>query len=312
MKLFPTYPSPSRVKPFHVPLATTRLSTLASAQTWDLTTTRLLPYINGLNSVSDIARLADADIRLVRRGIMHLLYYGFLLLLDIFTTSAVYAPTPEIGVIFTDEEMQEECIRYTNTNTSLYEDDFESVEDGIGKRKGVLKKDELCRLYAGIRHGLTVRAWCLENAELLHGVDVRRFITFGVIKGFLYRVHKYAVAVASSSEVGESGSGVVTPQQPSVDVVAVAVAATRVSTANGSNVNDADQDRAERDSRLKSGEESGQSSTPTGLTQKTEIPIGGFLDGLHLFDEICTVLEADEKIVMERARKHGEVQLIYR
>jgi len=297
MKLFPTYPSPSRIKPHHVPLATTRLSTLASAQTWDLTTTRLLPYINGLRSVSDIARLADADIRLVRRAIMHLRYYGFLLLLDIFTTGAVYAPTPEIGVIFTDEEMQEECIRYTNTNPRLADDDFEEEREDGGGRKHGLKKDEVCRLYAGIRHGLTVRAWCLENAELLHGVDVRRFITFGVIKGLLYRVHKYAVAVASDM----GGSGVVTPQQPSVDVVAATVAATRVSTAHD----------AERE-KIRSGEESGQSSTPTGLTKKSEIPIADFLNGLHSFDEICTVLEADDKTVMERATENCEVQLIYR
>jgi len=291
MKLFPTYPSPSRIKPYHVPLATTRLCTLASAQTWDLTTTRILPYINGLHSVSDIARLADADLRLVRRSIMHLLYYGFLLLLDIFSVGAVYAPTPEIGVIFTDEEMQEECIRYTTLD--------DDVEEEVA-RSGKLKKDEVCRLYAGIRHGLTVRAWCMENVELLQGVDVRRFITFGVIKGFLYRVQKYAVAITPEANMN---SGASTPMWTEADMDVVATAATRVSTADGGR-------EAER-GRMHGGEESAQSSTPTGVAKK-ELPIADFLDGMHSFDEICTILEVSEKAVLERMKDQGEVQLVYR
>jgi len=222
---------------------------------------------------------------------MHLLYYGFLLLLDIFTAGAVYAPTPDIGVIFTDEEMQEECIRYTTLD-----DDYEE-EAGRSER---LKKDELCRLYAGIRHGLTVRAWCMENAELLQGVDVRRFITFGVIKGFLYRVHKYAVAITQETNMA---SGFSTPKWAQVDVDVVAAAATRVSTANGGR-------DAERE-RLNGGDESAQSSTPTGLVKK-ELPIADFLDGMHSFDEICTVLEVDEKAVLERMKDQGEIQLVYR
>ena len=52
----------------------------------------------------------------------------------------------------------------------------------------------LIRLYASLKQGLTLRNWCVENAANLNGIDVRRFITFGVIKGFLYRAQKYAIA----------------------------------------------------------------------------------------------------------------------
>lgn len=309
MKLFPAYPSPSQIKPHHVPLATTRLSTLASEQTWDLTTTRLLPYVNGLHSVSDIARLADADLRLVRRSIMHLLYYGFLLLLDIFTAGAVYAPTPEIGVIFTDEEMQEECIRYTTVEQDMFDE-----ESG---RRG-LKKDEVCRLYGAIRHGLTVRAWCMENVELLQGVDVRRFITFGVIKGFLYRVHKYAVAVTPGTNGNATGSTTPVGMPNGEDVVVPAIPPTttmRTNTANGNGATIVRTNTAGGNGAIsqlaKEGEEGAESPTPTGIA-KTEVPIADFLDGLHSFDEICAVLEANEKTVLERMTDEGEVQLIYR
>ncbi|KAL9086615.1 MAG: hypothetical protein Q9165_007058 [Trypethelium subeluteriae] len=58
---------------------------------------------------------------------------------------------------------------------------------------GAPSLDSLLTLYTSLKQGLTVKAWCIENAQLLGRVDIRRFITFGVIKGFLYRVHKYAV-----------------------------------------------------------------------------------------------------------------------
>lgn len=274
MKLFPSHPPPARVKPYHVPLATTRLTNLASAQTWDLTTSRILPYINGVNSVADVSRLADADIRLVRRSILHLLYYGFLLLLDIFTANAVYAPTPDIGVIFTDEEMQEECARYTATS-ELH----------------VLSKYAVMQLYASIRHGLSVRAWCYENEELLQGVDVRRFITFGVIKGFLYRVHKYALSVVPDAD--ESGASL----WPAFvqDGINQAVQAMQDEDAGG----------------LRSGEESLLSLTPTG-TERQELPMTKYLDGMHPFDEICTALGLSEKVVLAKMKDYGELQLIYR
>ena len=51
----------------------------------------------------------------------------------------------------------------------------------------------IVQLFASLRQGQTVREWYLQNKNLLANVDMRRFITFGIIKGFLYRIHRYAV-----------------------------------------------------------------------------------------------------------------------
>ncbi|KAI9702724.1 MAG: Nitrogen permease regulator 2 [Bogoriella megaspora] len=57
----------------------------------------------------------------------------------------------------------------------------------------------LIDLYTSLKQGLTLRSWCEENSIKLTRIDIRRFITFGVIKGFLYRVHKYAIAATNGS-----------------------------------------------------------------------------------------------------------------
>lgn len=180
MKLFPTYTSPTDVKPWHIPLSTARLQSLIDPS-WDLTMFRIAHAINGVNSVAVISRITDTNINLTRQAITHLSYYGCLLLLDIFQYSAVYAPTADIATIFTDLALQDECVQYISTTANR------------------IDRNTILQLYASMRHGLALKAWCSENMQFLHGIDIRRFVTFGVIKGFLYRVHKFAVAAAPAT-----------------------------------------------------------------------------------------------------------------
>lgn len=285
MKLFPTHASPLLLKPHHVPLATTRLTSLASPGNLDLTTTRLLPHINGINSLADIARLASADLRLVRRSILHLAYYGFVLTLDIFSAGAVYAPTADIAAVFVDEEMQEECARYCCTST-LPGNDSDDHE--------ALTKDAVVRLYASVRHNLTVRAWCAENEDVLvkHAVDIRRFMTFGVIKGFLYRVHRYAVGTFSTATINT------TRQNFGISSGLAALSSSPVP----------------RLERVRSDETASSAATVTPALKAEvkakvkggEVALAKYMDGMHCFDEICTELGLGERNVEGKLREAGE------
>ena len=122
-----------------------------------------------------ISQLSDTDIAITGDVIAHLQYYGCILLLDISQFSAIYASTAKIGITFTDLALQHECVRYVSVTT-------EQVDVNI-----------ILQLYASLRHGVTLEAWYVKNSASLTGLDVRRLVTFGVIKGFLYRVFKYAL-----------------------------------------------------------------------------------------------------------------------
>ncbi|CAD0045818.1 unnamed protein product [Aureobasidium pullulans] len=97
LKLFPTRSPPPPIQIYHVPLSTVRFSSLQT-NTWDLTVQRIIPFIDGINSVQKIAVLADTDLTLTRRALAHLLYYGCILMLNTFHFGAIYAATAEIGV----------------------------------------------------------------------------------------------------------------------------------------------------------------------------------------------------------------------
>lgn len=205
LKLFPTRPPPAPIHAWHVPLSIVRFASLQT-QAWDLTVQRIIPHIDGVHSVAVIAALADTDISLTRRAIANLVYYGCILLLDIFSFSAVYAPTAELGVFINDQAMQDECRRYVASPLSPFDKDAEKMQTllaTLSPQKASPSpasppppsRSQIVDLYVLLRHGQSLRDWCLAHSSRLGNVDVRRFITFGIIKGFLYRVHKYALAL---------------------------------------------------------------------------------------------------------------------
>jgi len=274
IKLFPTYPPPPPLYAHHVPLSTVHLENLVD-ENWDLTMLRVLPWIDGINSVKQIALLADADFKLVKKAIRHLLYYGCVLLLDIFSFSAIYAPTAEIHEFVETTEMQEECARYvtipdvevgdgTSFPRSLRED--EVVKERIGGT-------ELAELYLSIKQGQSVKSWCTEHADVVSQLDMRRFITFGVIKGFLYRVHKYAFATPSAKSASSKW----------------------LTKTN-----------LERSNRK------GNAVKEVGDNQAEDVELTKYLDGTHSFDEICTDLMISERELSTRLKVRGDVELICR
>ncbi|KAI9817183.1 MAG: Nitrogen permease regulator 2 [Pycnora praestabilis] len=192
IKLFPMYPHPPPVKSWHVPLSTVRLESLMDVN-WDLTMQKIVPHINGINSIRRISELADADYNLTRKAVAHLIYYGCLLMLDIFQFSAMYSVTAEISLLIEDKSTQEECVRYITSTTFGYAEDE-------------LEHTRIIGLYGSLKQGQTLKNWCIEHKAELSGIDVRRMITFGIIKGFLYRVQKFAIATSN----GASTNGLVT------------------------------------------------------------------------------------------------------
>ena len=109
---------------------------------------------------------------------------------------------------------------------------------------------------------------------MLLGLDIRRFITFGVIRGFLYRVHKYAVKTSGGAvDSGPNGR-----------------------RRGGSGL-------------LLAGP---GAASATGSTKTEGMSLMKFLDGMHCFDEICTELQMGEKEILAQLKAYGDVQIIHK
>lgn len=320
IKLFPTYPPPPPLYAHHVPLATVRLEDLVD-ENWDLTMLRVLPWIDGVNSVKQIALLADADLKLVRKAIRHLLYYGCVLLLDIFSFGAIYAPTAEIPAFVESKEMQAECARYVTLQQSEADKSGSAAaakeeEELLKKKKKMndnLSGTQLAELYLSLRQGLSVKSWCAEHADVVGKMDIRRFVTFGVIKGFLYRVHKYAYATTTTTTTSSSISTANhRSNSPSSYSSSKKKKNEKMSRAN---LYRAEMHKRKQKQTKHQNDDDGDHEVHVhgDAEQQSEPPdLARYLDGTHCFDEMCTDLMVSEKELTARLKAWGDVQIICR
>ncbi|KAF9454676.1 NPR2-domain-containing protein [Macrolepiota fuliginosa MF-IS2] len=178
LKIFPFYPNPPPVQDWMVPLALINLSKRVE-DNWDLTMAKVCKYIDGTNHVSRIAYLADCDIALTRQAISHLLYYQVVMTIDIFQYSNMYTLRKSIQWLADEIHVKEECGPYVTKPGN-------SIPDW----------PKLLHLYSRLKPGKTVYEWKEEYEVEKLGIDIRRFTSFGVIKGFLRRVHRWPVYLA--------------------------------------------------------------------------------------------------------------------
>lgn len=314
IKLFPTYPPPPPLYAHHVPLATVRLEDLVD-ENWDLTMLRVLPWIDGVNSVKRIALLADADLKLVRKAIRHLLYYGCVLLLDIFSFSAIYAPTAEIAAFVESKEMQAECARYVTLQNEADKSGAATKEEELQKEKNHLSGTQLAELYLSLRQGLSVKSWCTEHADAVSKMDIRRFVTFGVIKGFLYRVHKYAFATATN--ITTASSSISTANNANNRSNSSSSSSSKKKKkknekSSGANLYHAELNKRKQKQKSRNDGEEEDKVDGDGYVGQPEPDLARYLDGTHCFDEMCTDLMISEKELTARLKAWGDVQIVCR
>ncbi|KAJ8078899.1 Nitrogen permease regulator 2 [Marasmius tenuissimus] len=184
LKIFPFYPNPPPVHDWMVPLALINL-TKRIEDNWDLTMAKVCRHINGINHVSRIAALADCDIKLTRAAISHLLYYQVVMTIDIFQYSNMYTLSRNVQWLANEAHVREECGPY-------------STKPGFS----IPEWPTLLHLYSRMKPGKTVSEWMQAHAVHELGIDVRRFTSFGVIKGFLRRVHRWPVLLQTNVSPG--------------------------------------------------------------------------------------------------------------
>jgi hypothetical protein len=281
-----------KVRAWDVPLLVRALPE-QEGWTWDLVLEKVQPFVDGVNHVKKIARLADVDLKLVRKAVMELVLHERVILLDVFHFQAVYVLTGDFTLFVGNLEVIDECREYVaiDSKDGMFASvlDKQTIEDSAGTPD----RATILELYSILKPGLCVADFCLAHQNQLANIDVRRLITFGVIKGFLKRMHKYALAL----------------DPPDMQVTSESTAI--------------DLDRAWRKAALSSG----WATPPTDLVSLQEqleteeerarqegAKLVRYLDGRHCLDQICVEMGMHEKEVMGKVKsgKFGEVVVFCR
>lgn len=193
LRLSPPKAKAPKVRAWDVPLLIRPLPS-SDEWTWDLTLQRIYPQIDGIKHAQRISELADVELKLVKKAVRELLYHERVMLLDLFHFQAIYALTSEFAWFVRDDAAQDECCKYIATDPA--NNIFKSARQLAAKQQSAEppSREAVIALYRDLNPGVSLSDFCLINESKLASVDVRRFITFGVIKGFVRRIHKYAMA----------------------------------------------------------------------------------------------------------------------
>ncbi|GAA5829668.1 hypothetical protein JCM11251_000243 [Rhodosporidiobolus azoricus] len=197
--LFPFYANPPDVKIWDVPIAVAPLESMKS-YSWDITLYNICSFIDGVNHVKRIAELAEVDLYLVRQCIQHLVYYNAVIIVDLFQFSNSYAALPDIADVVQHGEEEDEGVTDLRTECENYV--FTGARDSPP-----IPFSTLLTWYSHLKPGLSISSWMEELSLDSKPVDVRRMIQFGVIKGFLRRVHAYPVWLEHPCFKGGGGKG---------------------------------------------------------------------------------------------------------
>ncbi|CAO3589295.1 unnamed protein product [Absidia cylindrospora] len=156
LKLFPSYPNPPPVHDYQVPVTTMDVKKMMTSN-WDITVQKVAKYVNGINHVKKISELTNVKPEWTRQCMEHLMYYGCIVMTDIFQFSNVYAIQPELTRLLDEKSgLGRECLEYITLPGST-----------------VPLLSRVFALYSGLQYGITVKDWMEEHQLTAIPIDIR-------------------------------------------------------------------------------------------------------------------------------------------
>jgi hypothetical protein len=181
----------------------------------DLILHRILPLIDGVRYVRKIAEIADVDLKSARQAFGSLLHHGVITKVDIFQFSNVYKVTNQVQELVSSIELQERCVRCVCPDLARSMKP-EHSDNTLGSGRHVTKRmfQNIFRTYCAFRGGINVED-VLKSQLILNDdddedgevednddrLDPNRFVVFGVVCGFLRRVHEYPLMSSKAREI---------------------------------------------------------------------------------------------------------------
>jgi len=161
------------VSAHHVPVLVTRDYT----DHWDLTTTQIMPHIDGFNHIAKIASLADVGTSLVVACVQNLVYHSVVKIISIFQYSNVYTVTHDLTRLSSDQQFRQDLMTAITRRDAAATPRFRDIFTFI----------------SSFSYGCTVKDVCGRMCPVKLGIYEARLVQFCVMRGVLRRVHRYPV-----------------------------------------------------------------------------------------------------------------------
>lgn len=144
-----------------------------------------------------ILNSVGVDIVLVKKSVRQLLYYRCVVMVDLFQFSNVYVPSPKLNAVLCDPQMISSCYAYVMTPEIITPSLSPSPPPSLAGEILSIQPHVLLGFYAQLQRNVTTGEFLLRNRFVEHGIDIRRFVTFGLINGLIQRIHAFPRSLTS-------------------------------------------------------------------------------------------------------------------
>ncbi len=199
LKLTRVVQEPPLVGDHEVPVFLRDAAVLKSLD-WDLALRQVIPHIDGIKYAKRLALDAEMDVDCAKAALRTLVYYDFVALIDIFQFSNIYVATEAFFAFARHTALQQECQRFVAKQAAGGEEEEEA-------QPLLPNVEDVLRLYSACRPETTLAEVLLAHKEKMERIDPRRLVTFGVVYGFLRRVHRYPVYLKGGGGGGGGSNG---------------------------------------------------------------------------------------------------------
>ncbi|WKY14136.1 hypothetical protein Q1695_000021 [Nippostrongylus brasiliensis] len=196
LKLCPSYRGvePPKVNLYMVPMfIRATVPNPAVVDKMDVLSQKIIPKIDGIRCVKEIATEVEIDPDLVMRCVRNLHFYECISLVPLFLYSNIYVATEKLHDFYDNPSEINDCV------------DFVRFRLADGELGAVPRFCDIFRLLMSLKCGVTLREWCDVMGPRRYHIDERRLIQFGMHHQFLRKLSIYPISTISSSEMERSG-----------------------------------------------------------------------------------------------------------
>lgn len=208
LKLCPSYRGiePPKITPYMVPMFTRQIdfnSDPTLVDKMDVLSQKIIPKIDGVRCVKEIASEVDIDPDLVSRCIRNLYFYECVSMVPLFLYSNTYVATEKLHSFYQQRQDEGQRSKTETEEKTAAKTEIERCLEFVRLRKGgsgeMPKFCDVFRLYMSLRCGMSLRQWCEEMRPQRYNVDERRLVQFGMHQKFLRKLSIYPVSTVSLS-----------------------------------------------------------------------------------------------------------------
>lgn len=184
LKLIKNHIDPKLAQSFDVPVFTINKDCF-EIDDWDLATQKIVSGINGFKTISIIAIETNIEISIVKEAIQNLLYAGIIMLVPVIQYSSMFVLTSNIIQYYSDPEIHTDSINFVQLDNEKREPSFY----------------DLFFFYSLFKNGITVQSINEIYHPFERNIDLKKLILFGLLKGFLKKIHKYPITLGSKDKL---------------------------------------------------------------------------------------------------------------